>query len=84
MNLRDTFPKNEKDFEWNDQWQTKAVRSHPFATETIKRNDLMINQIKNVQSGNVCFEDAEKHVGHSLAKKYLPEHLINPELKKAL
>ncbi len=37
-----------KDFEWNDQWQTKAVRSHPFSDEQIKRNDLMINQIKCV------------------------------------
>ena len=42
--------KNKKNFEWNDQWQTKAVRSHPYATETIKRNDLMINQIKCVFS----------------------------------
>ena len=40
--------KNTLDFEWNDQWQTKAVRSHPYSTETIKRNDLMINQIKCV------------------------------------
>ena len=39
---------NETDFKWNDQWQTKAVRSHPYATETIKRNDLMTNQIKCV------------------------------------
>ena len=39
---------NQKDFIWNDQWQTKAVRSHPYATETIKRNDLMTNQIKCV------------------------------------
>ncbi|MBT4091161.1 MAG: glycoside hydrolase family 2 [Candidatus Marinimicrobia bacterium] len=39
---------NTRDFVWNDQWQTKAVRSHPYATETIKRNDLMINQIKCV------------------------------------
>lgn len=39
---------NQKDYVWNDQWQTKACRSHPYATETIKRNDLMINQIKCV------------------------------------
>jgi beta-mannosidase len=39
---------NKTDFKWNDQWQTKAVRSHPYATETIKRNDLMTNQIKCV------------------------------------
>lgn len=36
---------NQTDFKWNDQWQTKACRSHPYATETIKRNDLMVNQI---------------------------------------
>ena len=35
-----------KDFEWNDQWQTKAVRTHPYATVTSRRNDLMVNQIK--------------------------------------
>ncbi len=39
---------NKKELKWNDQWQTKAVRSHPYATETIKRNDLMTNQIKCV------------------------------------
>ena len=39
---------NRTDYKWNDQWQTKAVRSHPYATETIKRNDLMTNQIKCV------------------------------------
>ncbi|MEZ5041689.1 MAG: hypothetical protein R2828_17475 [Saprospiraceae bacterium] len=39
---------NNTDFAWNDQWQTKAVRSHPYATETIKRNDLMTNQISCV------------------------------------
>ncbi len=37
-----------KEFRWNDQWQTKAVRSHPHATETLRRNDLMTNQIKCV------------------------------------
>jgi beta-mannosidase len=31
---------------WNDQWQTKAVRTHPYATVSLKRNDLMINQIR--------------------------------------
>lgn len=40
--------KNKGDFQWNDQWQTKAVRSHPHSTEMIKRNDLMINQIRCV------------------------------------
>jgi beta-mannosidase len=31
---------------WNDQWQTKAVRSHPKSTFTIQRNDLMVKQVK--------------------------------------
>lgn len=35
-------------FKWNDQWQTKAVRTHPHSTETIERNNLMINQIQCV------------------------------------
>ena len=37
-----------ENFKWNDQWQTKAVRTHPYSTETIERNNLMINQIKCV------------------------------------
>ncbi len=37
-----------KNFEWNDQWQTKAVRSHPSSVVQLKRNDLMMNQIKCV------------------------------------
>lgn len=45
---------------------------------------LMITQIQNVKDGGACFEDAEKHVGYSLAKQYLPEHLINPDLKTTL
>lgn len=35
-----------KEGEWNDQWQTKAVRSHPKSSEQLQRNDLMINQVK--------------------------------------
>jgi beta-mannosidase len=34
------------DGQWNDQWQTKAVRSHPNSTLTLDRNDLMTNQVK--------------------------------------
>ncbi len=34
------------DGKWNDQWQTKAVQSHPNSTFTLHRNDLMINQVK--------------------------------------
>ena len=33
------------DGNWNDQWQTKAVRPHPLSTATIYRNNLMINQV---------------------------------------
>jgi beta-mannosidase len=35
-----------KDRIWNDEWLTKSVRSTPTDTETVGRNDLMINQIK--------------------------------------
>lgn len=42
--------KNDTNFAWNDQWQTKACRSHPHATETIQRNNLMLNQVKCVFS----------------------------------
>lgn len=35
-----------KDGQWNDEWQTKAVRSHPKSTFTEHRNDLMVNQVK--------------------------------------
>ena len=31
---------------WNDEWQTKAVRAHPEFTLANDRNDLMINQEK--------------------------------------
>jgi beta-mannosidase len=34
------------DGNWNDEWQTKAVRSHPNSTFTSQRNNLMINQVK--------------------------------------
>ncbi len=30
---------------WNDQWQTKAVRCHPYSTMTDDRNNLMIRQV---------------------------------------
>lgn len=36
------------DGNWNDQWQTKAVRPHPKSTVTITRINLMINQVKAV------------------------------------
>jgi beta-mannosidase len=35
-----------KDGKWNDEWQTKAVRSHPDSIFTINRNELMRNQAK--------------------------------------
>ena len=34
------------DGKWNDEWQTKSVRSHPNSIATIHRNDLMKNQVK--------------------------------------
>jgi len=32
--------------DWNDEWVTKSVRSHPESRSTIHRNDLMIKQVK--------------------------------------
>ena len=64
--------KNKIDFEWNDQWQTKAVRSHPYATETIKRNDLMTNQIKCVFT----------EVPNDLDRFILASQIIQAEAKK--
>ena len=37
-----------KDGKWNDEWQTKAVRSHPDSVFTINRNELMRNQAKEL------------------------------------
>jgi len=34
------------DGEWNDEWQTKAVRAHPKSKTMDARNDLMIKQVK--------------------------------------
>ena len=34
------------DGKWNDEWETKSVRSLPNSTLTLERNDLMINQVK--------------------------------------
>jgi beta-mannosidase len=39
------YPWN-KDGNWNDEWQTKAVRAHPDSKVQIHRNDLMIKQVK--------------------------------------
>ena len=35
-----------KNEEWNDEWLTKSVRSHPNSRSTIHRNDLIIKQVK--------------------------------------
>ncbi len=35
-----------KEGKWNDEWQTKAVRSHPNSLFTVNRNELMRNQAK--------------------------------------
>jgi beta-mannosidase len=31
--------------QWNDEWQTKAARSHPNSVDTIERNNLMLKQV---------------------------------------
>ncbi len=35
-------------FQWNKQWQAKAVMSHPYAETSRDRNNLMINQVKEL------------------------------------
>ena len=42
------YPWKKGTFEWNEQWQTKAVRPHEFSRQHDRRNDLMINQIKEL------------------------------------
>jgi beta-mannosidase len=42
------YPWKKGTFEWNDQWQTKASRYHRYSNSTIERNNLMINQIKEL------------------------------------
>ncbi len=42
------YPWKKNTFEWNDQWQTKAVRYHQYSNQTITRNNLMVNQIKEL------------------------------------
>ncbi len=42
------YPWEKGTFEWNEQWQTKAVRVHEFSGSHDKRNDLMVNQIKEL------------------------------------
>lgn len=37
-----------KDFEWNEEWLTKSVRRFPSEGKTFERNNLMINQIREV------------------------------------
>jgi len=34
------------DGKWNEEWQTKAVRTNPESTMTLDRNDLMVRQVK--------------------------------------
>ena len=36
------------DHVWNEQWQAKAVRTHPNAETSRDRNDLMINQVRSL------------------------------------
>ncbi|MDR1336072.1 MAG: glycoside hydrolase family 2, partial [Tannerella sp.] len=42
------YPWKKGTFEWNDEWQTKASRYHQYSNATIKRNNLMINQIREL------------------------------------
>jgi beta-mannosidase len=42
------YPWKKNSFEWNVQWQTKAVCEKFSSLETNRRNDLMLNQIKQL------------------------------------
>jgi beta-mannosidase len=55
----------EKDGSWNDEWQTKAVRSHPESKVQIHRNDLMIKQVKALFG--TCPKDLDEFIFASQA-----------------
>jgi beta-mannosidase len=42
------YPWKKNTFEWNIQWQTKAVCENYVSLETNRRNNLMLNQIKEL------------------------------------
>ena len=42
------YPWKKGAFAWNDEWQTKAVRMHQYSNATAGRNNLMINQIREL------------------------------------
>ena len=42
------YPWKKGTFDWNEQWQTKAVRVHEYSGTHDRRNDLMLNQIKEL------------------------------------
>jgi beta-mannosidase len=42
------YPWKKGTFEWNEQWQTKAVRVQQYSDTQDRRNDLMLNQIKEL------------------------------------
>jgi len=48
------------DGKWNDEWQTKAVRTNPESTTTLDRNDLMVKQVKAL-FGN-CPKDLDRFI----------------------
>ncbi|MGV8137252.1 MAG: glycoside hydrolase family 2 protein [Mangrovibacterium sp.] len=54
-----------KDGQWNDQWQTKAVRSLPKSTSTEHRNNLMRTQV-NALFGE-CPKDLDQFIFASQA-----------------
>ena len=39
---------NSNNFEWNDQWKTKAVRAHPSSPGNDHRNDYLLTGIKSI------------------------------------
>ena len=49
-----------KNFKWNDEWQTKAVRTHRGSSMTVERNNLMIKQVKALFGD--CPEDLDQFI----------------------
>jgi beta-mannosidase len=42
------YPWKKGTFEWNEQWQIKATQPHQYSNKHDRRNDLMLNQIKEL------------------------------------
>jgi hypothetical protein len=71
---------NSNNFEWNDQWKTKAVRAHPSSPGNDHRNDYLLTGIKSIF--NEVPRDLDKFIIASQivqaeAMKYFVEFWVN-------